>query len=421
MDTEILSSISLERSLLGALLLDAGKVADLIDANRQDGSLFTSSQHLLAYRAIRDLLAAGRPVDALSVSGRIKEQGNGSKCPYEALEGFLDSCATAAEAEYYIERLADKATRRRMIAALDRAKAEIGNPDESAAMIHAGIEASFAAVMPATVGRRTNAQLLADYDAMYERAIAGGCAGIRTGIPIWDDQFGGLQEKVYYAVSGPPGCFKTTLVRNIMEYVAGQQGLRVDMASLEQSAGQILSSMAARMAGVSISNLQSGRSPEHLAKWRAACETVKGWPVCITDESQDDRSLWAWARRAKKNGSRLLVLDYLQFVKASEPRISEEQRVARASEACRRIAFDLDIPFVVISSESNEGKLRHSGQVEYDAWCWLRMRKDEDALGNVLGAAVSIKKNRFGPQMPEERMPHWMGVMGATRPDREEY
>jgi replicative DNA helicase len=420
MDTEIMASISTERSLLGALLLDAGRVADQIDAARQDGSLFTSTQHLLAYRAIRALLASGRPVDALSVAGRIKEQGDGSKCPYEALEGFLDNCASAAHAEYFIEQLADKATRRRMLAALDRAKAEIGNPDESAAMIHAGIEASFAQTMPACTSRRSSAQLLADYDAMYERAIAGGCAGIRTGFPMWDEHFGGLQAKVYYAVSGPPGCFKTTLVRNIMEHVAGQQGLRVDMASLEQSAGQILSSMAARMAGVSISQLQSGRSPEYLERWRGACEAVKAWPVYIVDEAQDDKSLWAWARRAKKAGSRLLVLDYLQFVKASDAKISEEQRVARASEAVRRIAFDLDLPFICISSESNEGKLRHSGQVEYDAWCWLRMRKDEDGLGNVLGAAVSIKKNRFGPQMPEERVPHWMGVMGATRPERQE-
>jgi hypothetical protein len=48
------------------------------------------------------------------------------------------------------------------------------------------------------------------------------------------------------------------------------------------------------------------------------------------------------------------------------------------------------------------------------------MRKDEDSMGNVLGAAVAIKKNRFGPQMPEERMPHWKGVMGASRPEMDE-
>jgi replicative DNA helicase len=420
MQTEVLSSLSTERQLIGAMLLDAARVADQIDAARQDAGLFASTQTLVAYRAIMALLASGRPVDALSVAGRIKEQGDGQKCPYEALEGFLDDCPTAAHAEYYIQSLADKAARRRMLAMLDRAKVTVADPDQSAAMIHAGIEASLSAAMPAGQAAKSNAALLADYDAMYERALAGGCAGIRTGFPLWDEHFGGLQPKVYYAVSGPPGCFKTTLVRNIMENVAGQQGLRVDMASLEQSAGQILASMAARMAGVTISLLQSGREPEALERWRAACAQVQAWPVYICDEAMDDKSLWAWARRAKTAGSRLLVLDYLQFVKASDAKISEEQRVARASEAVRRIAFDLDIPFVCISSESNEGKLRHSGQVEYDAWCWLRMRKDEDSMGNVLGAAVAIKKNRFGPQMPEERLPHWKGVMGASRPERDD-
>ena len=251
------------------------------------------------------------------------------------------------------------------------------------------------------------------YEILIETCLylASSCCGIPSGFRWWEEYFGGLQDRVYYIVSGPPGCFKTTLIRNIAEHVAGQQGLRVDFLTLEQSAGQILATMAARLAACSVGALQSGRSAELLARWKDATATVAKWPVFITDESQTDETLWAWARQAKSKGSRLLILDYLQFVRSSDPRCSEEQRVSRASQACREIAFDMSIPLIAVSSESNEGKLRYSGQVEYDAWCWVRMRKNEDSYGNVTGSAIAIRKNRFGPQVPEWTMPYNLGAM----------
>jgi hypothetical protein len=97
--------------------------------------------------------------------------------------------------------------------------------------------------------------------------------------------------------------------------------------------------------------------------------------------------------------------------------------MARVSDAARRIAKDLDIPLIAISSETKGDakagtgpSLRHSAQIEYDAWCWVRMRKNEDDAGNVHGAWASIRKNRFGPQVSEWQMSYQMGAMEDSKP-----
>jgi replicative DNA helicase len=422
--TSTTEAVDIERSLIGAILLDPVRVIEHIDARALGIDLFTAPHHAKAYTAIRELSAEGLPVSPVSLAQRLRDQGRFQEIGgLPAIEAFIDACTTPTHAEYFINDLQDRLTRRKMTALIDMARAEILDTTQSAEFVRGKIESSFSGIQT-THGntQATSAQHLAEQSAMYEQALSRGCAGIRSGFWFFDEYFGGLQNKVYYIFSGPPGCFKTTIVRNIVEYVAGVQGMRVDFASLEQSAGQILASMAARLAGVSVACLNAGKSDIALARWKEKAATVASWPVHVCDDAQNDITLWSWARRAKSKGSRLLVLDYLQFVQASD-RCNEEQRMARVSDAARRIAKELDIPFIAISSETKGDaktgagpSLRHSTQIEYDAWCWVRMRKNEDAEGNVHGAMAAIRKNRFGPQVPEWPMAYIMGAMENARP-----
>ena len=404
-----------ERSLIGALLLDAEKVSARMDAAHLDVEAFTDPECIQLFKAVSEMLKTKAPVDAITVVQWVNERTT-SKKTYIELEALIEECPTVAHAEYFIGVLSEKFQRRQMAAIFAEAQQASLNGNEDSAMVRASAEAKISELTTAIPVRKNAATLLSEYAELYDKAESTQCAGISSGFPWWDDNFGGLQDRVYYIVSGPPGCFKTTLVRNIAEHVAGRLSKRVDFCSLEQSAGQILSSIAARLSGCSVSKLQAGRSGKSLAAWKTAAKHVSTWPIFVSDEPQTDESLWAWARGAKSKGSSLLILDYLQFVKPTDTRCSDEQRVARASETVRQIAMELKIPFIAISSESNEGKLRHSGQVEYDAWCWVRMRKDVDERDRVRGAFVAIKKNRFGPQVAEWSIAHSGGAMSTTPP-----
>jgi len=405
-----------ERAVLGSILLDPATM-DLLTDRRVPDAAFTVPANRTILATFRELAKKPAPIDLLLAVDAMRAdktlEGVGGAM---YLESLLDATVTAAYAEYYLDVVMQKHMRARCAATLQKYAAKVKEGDSCAELLRGEIESAFAGLASQQESTTTNEQELESQGTIYANAITGGCAGIRSGFRWWDDAFGGLMPKVLYVVSGPPGCFKTTLVRNILEHVSGCMGLRSDMATLEQSRGQVLASMAARMAHVSIACLNAGRSQDALEKWRGGSKIVSAWPVVVCDRPQTVSSLWSWARRAVSRGSRLLVIDYLQFVKPDDARCSDEQRVSQASEAVREISLRLEVPVICISNESNEGKLRYSGQVEYDAWCWIRMRKDEDAFGNVSGAAVAIRKNRFGPQVPEFKLPYECGAMQDITP-----
>ena len=421
-----LVSYAIERSLLGAILLNPDRVFDIIAARKTSAGIFAAASHFRLFKIMEQMFQEKAPINPITVSEQSKDDPLGalSAVDRSELEQMIEECPTWTDAEYFLDQLENKYKRREMLGLLDSSKCLVVDESKSAELVRGQIESGFAKLASPADKELTNAQALQQQRDGYERAITHGCAGIRSGFRWFDDAFGGIQKKVLYVISGPPACFKTTLVRNIAEHVAGSQGLRVDFCSLEQSKGQLLASCAARMAGVSISTLQSGRSQAMLDRWNEACEQVQTWPLYITDESQTVSSLWSWARRAKNSGSTMLVIDYLQFVKSDGSYQTEEQRVSQNSDAVRRIALELDIPVICISSEARDtqtgAKIRNSGQVEYDAWVWIRMRMHEDELGNPVGAWVAVKKNRFGPQSPETALSHYMGLMGATPPEKAE-
>ena len=402
-----LVSIEAERGVLGAFMCDGQRINGLCDAYHLNADAFTNKDNRDLFITLRQMAMDDKPVDLITVIEAIGDHG--PKTAY--LEILIDSTPTSAHAEYYIGILIEKQMNRRMVIALTTFRNEVMAGTNTAETLRGMIESGFAQMAQETTTELSLHESLDQQEKLYERALTCGCAGIRSGFAWWDAAFGGLQDKVLYVVSGPPGCFKTTLVRNIAEHVSGAQGFRVDFATLEQSSGQVLSSMAARTGRVRIAELQSGQNKDHLDKWRFGSDIVSKWPLFVCDRPMTQSSLWSWGRRAKAKGSRLLILDYLQFVKPDDARMTDEQRVSAASGACREMALRLDIPMIVISNESNEGALRYSGQTQYDAWCWIRMRKNEAADGTVNGAVFQIRKNRFGQQGAERIIGYNMGAM----------
>ena len=170
----------------------------------------------------------------------------------------------------------------------------------------------------------------------------------------------------------------------------------MDMVSLELTADQVTTAMSCRCAGVSMQHLYAGRDSAGKSRVQAAGrDIVAKWPLYIVDTRQTPTTLWSWARRAVAAGSQLLALDYIQLVTPDDPRASDEKRMTEASGALRDIAKYLGVPVLAISSESNTGMLRYSGNLAYDAWTHIQCVKLEDGT-----FTVEVLRQRFGVQIP---------------------
>jgi len=260
--------------------------------------------------------------------------------------------------------------------------------------------------------QRSAADALTEAFGLVEAAHTHGCAGLSTGIDIVDRLLGGLLPTGLYYFSGAKGTGKTTLVRNIAEYIAGTQGIPVGFFSLEQSDTLIWLAVAARRAGVSLFSLLHGypiRNPSALINARAE---VQNWPLHVIDAPQTPETLRSSCRRlVAKHGCKLICLDYLQKLKTpkGERLNGIEERMSYFSDQILQLAKELNIPFIVISAlsrgkDGRPGQLRGSEMIDYDAWAHIKLVKADEWEPDRQIMDLHLEKQRFGPPVDAEQL-----------------
>lgn len=394
-----------ERGFLGALLFDSTRVMEICMTRRILAESFYIPAHRLIYQTALDLHGRGRPVDLLSVGERLRDLGELERAGGAAnLECLLDSCPTSAHAEYYAQIVSDKATLRRVIDASREATDSAYRCDGSAEEVRSKAEAALAAIQPAEIDRRSNAEVMRAAAQKFRDAQAKKCAGIPTGFRVFDQYFGGLVDCGFYVVSGMPGSCKTTLVRNVAENVA-MRGYSVLFLSLEQTREQILAATNARFARQSIFSLMVGSPMAAPDALEAQVEYASSLPITVIDSTQTLSSIRSHVRRAKGRGCELVVIDYMQrIVPEKNYGGSIEREVSDMSLSLCNMAKELRVPVFAISSLSRAGKLRGSNQLDYDAWAWVNMTRADDYSESNPEIIVGFEKNRYGPPARDERL-----------------
>src|SRR5687768_15473448 len=108
--------LTAEQSVLGGMLLSKDAIADVVEVLRPDD--FYRPAHQTVYECILDLYGRGEPADAVTVSAELQRRGDLMRlggAPY--LHTLIATVPTAANAAYYAEIVAEKATLRRLVEA----------------------------------------------------------------------------------------------------------------------------------------------------------------------------------------------------------------------------------------------------------------------------------------------------------------
>jgi len=417
-----------ERSVLGSLLLDSVRVVDLCVNLGLTPESFYIPVHRTLYEQMIAMLRASKVIDITTLSEFCKTAG-----VFDLIGGpsglnqLIDSTPTAANAEYYAKIVLEKQLLRSIVASCRDIEGQVyesDNPED----LRSRAEFTFGQLRQEKTQADTADNAITRQFTSWETAQRTGCAGIPTGFEIIDKCFGGLMEASLMIFSGKAGACKTTLARNITENV-GMRGIPVSYCSLEQTSDQLWGSIVAREAKQSVFLLNCGSKAINWPKMIQARAVVSKWPIWVDDRPKTPTQLWSWARyEINKHGSKLLVLDYLQALTPDEKYKSDESRITAYSATCRAIAKDLRVCFIVISALSNEGNLRGSGMISYDAWGHIKMSKADDwKMPDNLHYLADIEKQRFGPEISgrdlwlignEQRLEEKQDQVEETRTDR---
>jgi replicative DNA helicase len=218
----------------------------------------------------------------------------------------------------------------------------------------------------------------------------GHITGVTTGLRDLDRTLGGLQKSDLIILAGRPSMGKTALATNIGFNAAeaardpstGERH-RVVFFSMEMSSEQLATRIMAEKSGISSDKIRRGEvRTEDFQKVVEAAHAMNEVPFFIDDTpALTIPMLRTRARRLKRqHGLDLIVLDYLQLMRGSGSRGSENrvQEISEITRGLKAIAKELDVPVLALSQlsravEQRDDKrpqlsdLRESGSIEQDA------------------------------------------------------
>lgn len=211
-------------------------------------------------------------------------------------------------------------------------------------------------------------------------------------------------------IGGRPSHGKSALMFQIAYQVSAHTPVHV--FSLEMDQEQILTRLISGMINVPISAIQRGH---HVEKVTAARDEIKKTRKYIVDDRAgiNIHELADAARqRAKKDGTGLIVIDYLQLLRVEKGH-SKDDEIGAITRELKALAKELHVPIVVGSqlNRNNESRggsggkyrpqlsdLRESGNIEQDSDLVAFVHRESRYTGlRVDEADIIISKNRNGP------------------------
>lgn len=214
--------------------------------------------------------------------------------------------------------------------------------------------------------------------------------GVTTGLKDIDRKLGGLQPSDLVILAGRPSMGKTALATN-MGFNAAQairdadanQHFRIAFFSMEMSAEQLATRIMAEKSGISSDRIRRGEvSDADFPRIVEAAQSMSHVPFFIDDTpALSVAALRTRARRLKRqHGLDMIIIDYLQLMRGSSNRGSENrvQEISEITRGLKAIAKELNVPVLALSQlsravEMREDKrpqladLRESGSIEQDA------------------------------------------------------
>ena len=399
-----------EQSLLGSLLADNAawdRCSDAVTAGD-----FYSQQHRLLFETIAALLLANRPADVVTVFERLQAQGKVEQAGGLAyLSAIASSVAGASNARRYAEIVAEKATRRTLIAACDEASSLAFGAENTAAVLDK-IAATFAQLERRQTRKapRSLAEIAIQRVEHYEALERGDVeAGWPTRIPALDAMLnGGLRPGGLYILAARPKVGKSSFSLAIAECMASQDRPTL-VLSQEMPDTEVADRAVAHAGRVDYSALMSGRlGTEGWARAADAMEKLSSLPLYVDDQpALTIAEIKSKARSVK--GLKVLVLDYLQLCAGTKEDDNRNAQIEAITRGLKALAKQQQIAVIALSQLNRDvekrankrpglSDLRDSGAIEQDAdvVMFLWPVSDFPHEGRkVVGLAVEA--NRQGP------------------------
>ena len=415
-------SLEAEQSVLGGLMLDSSRAADVMEILVADD--FYRRDHRLIFSAIHGLTNDNIPADVITVQEYLDNCGESEKAGgLVYLDELTRNTPSATNIIAYATIVREHSILRRLLTTvndigqtvhqpegrtpyevLDNAEQRIYEISDSGAKRGSGFVAA--------------KELMKDAIKSIEELFNNNSeiTGLSTGFSDLDKLTTGLQKSDLVIVAGRPSMGKTSFAMNLAENAALESNAAVAIFSMEMSGEQLIRRMLTSLGRIDAQRVRTGKlTDDDWSRLTSAINLLDRTSVHIDDTpGLTPSEIRARCRRlaAQHDGKLgLVIIDYLQLMTlggSSENRATELSTITRALKG---LAKEINVPVIALSQlnrslEQRTDKrpvmsdLRESGSIEQDADLIMFIYRDEvyndetDAKGI---AEIIISKQRNGP------------------------
>jgi replicative DNA helicase len=415
-----------ERALLGALLLDDERVAEVADFLRPED--FYDRRHARVFEGILRLAERNTPVNFVTLGETLRAAGTFAEVGGAAyLVQLAQEVTSSAHALHHAHIVADTSALRGLIRAATEILSEAYDTRADGEAVKQVLDASEQRIFQlARREENKGAEPIASAIKETFRRIEAsthreGLTGITTGFLDLDQLLCGFNAGDLIVLAARPSMGKTALALNMIEHAALSRPDWLSRApvvlhfTLEMGRQSIVSRMLCSRARVDAHRLRTGRIPsDTLHELAAVADEFSRTSIFIDDTSAlSMMTLRSRARRQKaRTGLDLVFVDYLQLLSFPKSE-SRQQEISNISRSLKSLARELEVPVVALAQLSRQvelrdpprpqlADLRESGSIEQDADVVMLLyrpeyypnQRDEENKGV---AEVIVAKQRNGP------------------------
>ena len=420
-------SIEAEQSVLGAVLLsDRVHYAFVIEEGLRPSD-FYRERHRVIYESMLDLYTESEPIDVLTVTEHLRSRGKleeaGGAAEIDALTGAVPAVGNLRR---YGSIVKEHSLLRRVLNATYEIQASVHGHDAAPREI---VERAEKLMLEVGHGdeqkdvRRVGEILHEEIDKWQQLSVEGrSLTGTPSGFTDLDTITGGFQPGNLIVIAARPSMGKSALVTNMAENVAlhRERPRPVALFSLEMAEAELAQRFIASQASIKGDDLRKGRLKDE-AKWKRVLKVAGEYDVAplFVDDSSDIGILDIRAKarrlhqqtRGEYGGLGLIIVDYLQLMRADSRIESRVQQVGEMSRGLKILARELSVPVIALSQlsrgvESRTDKrpmlsdLRESGNIEQDSDLVMFIYRDEyynkETTDRPGEAELIIAKHRNG-------------------------
>lgn len=380
------NAVEVEKLILGALLIDKKGFTDAYDLISAE--IFYDPKHATIFAAISELFKKeNNAIDIITVIQELKRTENLALAGGESYVIDLSTrVSSSAHIEQHVRLVLEKFILRSLITMSSNVIDHSYKESTDVFELLEETEKGFFDIANGTIKKGFDtANSLVKQAIENIKAIKdnGGLSGIPTGFTKLDELTSGWQNSDLVIIAARPGMGKTAFMLSMARNITVDQNIPMAIFSLEMASVQLIMRMISSETRIKSENLRKGNlSAEEWNRLYSQISKLENAPLYI-DETP---ALKIYDFRAKcrrlvlQHGVKIIMIDYLQLMTASEKAGNREQEISMISRTLKAVAKELNIPIIALSQLSRSvetrsatnkrpqlSDLRESGAIEQDA------------------------------------------------------